>query len=693
MHSIKVKVLLLVIGIILASNAGLSIVSYSSFSKTLHKTVEQTLNITADEIAEKINDENNKNLAVVRALANLDLIKSRDLSIEEKNAILKGAGGTSDGIGNLSYFDKEGNCIIDGHMYNFTSDELYIREGLAGREYVSPPRFMGTGVTFMSIEVPVTDENGRNNGLLCMIVDGSRMTEFAKTLTVGYNSHPIVIDTASKVLVADADEERLLRSMNGESVIPTQGEIGQIYSNFVAGKSDFAVFTDPSTGSRYVGYYRPVGESCTWAVFCSAPYGDYFQPLESVKSNIVIVVIITMIVAIIISIALTTLFVKPLNVIRDDITGISQGNADLRKRIEMSEKGEIGGVVKGFNLFAAKLQNIIKEVKESKDVLSTAGEDLEASTQDTGTSISEIITNINNVHSQINAQSESVTETAGAVNQIASNIESLERMIENQSAGVAQASSAVEEMIGNIKSVNDSVDKMAISFADLTEDANNGSRLQLDVNDKIETIKNQSEALQEANAAIAAIAEQTNLLAMNAAIEAAHAGEAGKGFSVVADEIRKLSETSGEQSRSIGEELNRIGESINLVVNASEQSSTAFQNVTNKIKETDEVVRMIKAAMEEQNQGSRQISEALRDMNDSTIEVRTASKEMSEGNKQILAEINKLQNATNAMQGSMEEMTYGARKINETGTALTEIADKLKNSINKIGSQIDLFQV
>lgn len=372
---------------------------------------------------------------------------------------------------------------------------------------------------------------------------------------------------------------------------------------------------------------------------------------------------------------------------------MATGEADLTKRVTLRVLDEIGDLVINFNAFCDKLQTIIGETKKSKDELSLSGESMSASTQDTSSAITQIISNIESISRQIGTQNQSVQQTAGAVDEISANIESLNQMIEHQSSGVSQASAAVEQMIGNISSVNNSVEKMASSFEELESNANTGFKMQNDVNERILQIETQSEMLQDANTAISSIAEQTNLLAMNAAIEAAHAGEAGKGFAVVADEIRKLSETSSAQSKTIGEQLTKIKSQINEVVAASNESSRSFGVVSQKIQETDQLVMQIKAAMEEQNQGSQQITSALKTMNDSTEEVRAASVEMSNGNKLILDEVQHLQSATLEMKGSMDEMSNGARKINETGAALSNISGQVQDAIDKIGSQIDLFRV
>ena len=333
----------------------------------------------------------------------------------------------------------------------------------------------------------------------------------------------------------------------------------------------------------------------------------------------------------------------------------------------------------------------VNSVQAKAGALGEAGSRMAETTQETASSISSIIGAIDDMHAHISNQSASVEETAGAVNQIASNIESLNRMIETQSAGVTQASSAVEEMVGNINSVNGSVDKMAQSFEGLEAQARNGVAKQGSVNEKIKQIESQSQMLQEANSAIANIASQTNLLAMNAAIEAAHAGDAGRGFSVVAEEIRKLSETSSAQSKTIREELKTIESSINAVVGMSAESSSAFAGVASEIQSTDELVRQIKAAMEEQRAGSAQIIDALKDMNDSTEEVRSSAAEMSEGNKAILDEIRRLQDATSAMKDGMNEMAQGAQKISENGDVLDGVSETMKGVISKIGEQIDRF--
>ena len=419
--------------------------------------------------------------------------------------------------------------------------------------------------------------------------------------------------------------------------------------------------------------------------------------LESTVANMIKAIIPILVVLIVILVVIAYLIVKrfmaPLLGVKKTFNDISSGDADLTKRIAMKSSDEIGDVVAGFNKFAEKLQQIIKDMKISKSDLDVAGEDLHSSTEDTACAIEQILANINSILSIIETQTAAVDQTAGAVDEISSNISSLNNMIENQSSGVSQASAAVEQMIGNIRSVSTSMEKMSKSFDHLENNAQSGFSKLKDVNDRVQEIEKQSALLQEANSAIASIAEQTNLLAMNAAIEAAHAGDAGKGFAVVADEIRKLSETSSVQSKTIGEQLSQIQDSIDNVVSASSESSDAFAVVANELKDTSQVVIQIRAAMDEQNEGSAQITNALKMMNDSTVEVKNASEEMNKGNAMILDEVKQLQDATLQMKTGMDEVRAGAQKINETGAALSGISKKVRVSIDRIGSQVDLFKV
>ena len=72
---------------------------------------------------------------------------------------------------------------------------------------------------------------------------------------------------------------------------------------------------------------------------------------------------------------------------------------------------------------------------------------------------------------------------------------------------------------------------------------------------------------------ISDITEQTNVLALNAAIQAASAGDAGRGFTVVAEEVQRLAERSGEATKQIAAIVKTIQTDTQGAVSAMEEST------------------------------------------------------------------------------------------------------------------------
>ena len=677
--------LVMLLTVVILSNALTGIVAQLISRRVVSDSVHDNLaNITA-KIASEIYAVNASQFTMLEALATQPFMRDDTVSLEEKNAAVGAiARRNLTKFKNVSYFDRRGDSYTLGGERQNSADEAFFTTAMEGRKLVSDPTYdSAAGQTLMYYAIPVFNRHHVAQGVIAAITFGDSLSQIVSVMQVGRGSHPVVVNMKTGAIIGKFDG-----ADDGSAGLPRD-----VLDAVRSGSTGRRSYVDGVTKKKMTCVFQPVGENCDWAVYCAVPYSDFFGGLLFLSLAIVAILLFTVACATVACIILLAVSLRPLRTVDVSIHEIATGNADLTRRIDVQTRDEIGSVVDGFNMFAAKLQAIISQVKGSRNALNSAGDELDAGTQETAQSISEIIEHIRSVHGQIETQGESVTQTVNAVNQIAASIGSLEQLIAAQAVGVSKASDAVEQMIGNISSVNGSMDKMALSFGQLSDDAKNGAAKQLDVNDRIAQIETQSLMLQEANKTIANIARQTNLLAMNAAIEAAHAGETGAGFSVVADEIRMLSETSTAQSRTIGKQLSAIKASINDVVAASAESSEAFNSVTARIEETDQLVRQIKAAMEEQQTGSQQIIGVLQSMNNSTSAVHDASSEMSAENQAILAEVKHLQQATDEMLHSVDEMSAGARKINDTGASLGGISARMKASITEIGTQIDKFEV
>ncbi|QQO08776.1 methyl-accepting chemotaxis protein [Breznakiella homolactica] len=448
------------------------------------------------------------------------------------------------------------------------------------------------------------------------------------------------------------------------------------------------------TDMHVVYYPFTVGESTApWAIMVGIPMDKVMDPIYGMGQFTIGLALAAILLVAAVIFLVSLRITKPIVSVAAMLKDISEGEGDLTKRISLSSKDEIGDMAHYFNLTLDKIKGLIVAIKNQSGVLFDIAAELSSNMTETAAAVNQITANIQGIKTQAVNQSASVTETNSTMEQITVNIDKLNNHIENQSASVAESSSAVEEMLANIQSVTQTLVKNTDNVQNLADASEVGRTGLQEVSADIREIARESEGLLEINAVMENIASQTNLLSMNAAIEAAHAGDAGKGFAVVADEIRKLAESSGEQSKTISAVLKKIKESIDKITKSTDAVLSKFEAIDSGVRTVSDQEENIRNAMEEQGAGSKQILDAISQLNNITQMVKGGSEEMLTGSNEVIRESQNLEMVTQQITDGINEMASGAEQINSAVNQVNTISGQNKTSIDMLVAEVSKFKV
>jgi methyl-accepting chemotaxis protein len=517
-----------------------------------------------------------------------------------------------------------------------------------------------------------------------------------------------MLNIVATVFIRENDDYRRIttsiKDATGKRAVDTfMGAKSAAYPSIRAGKE--YIGNAVILGKNYLAAYHPLFQPNTSEVIGILFIGIEMSSIEKVisdnsKAGLIKLGIIVagILVVSILSISLISKFilVKPIVSVTTTLRDISEGEGDLTKTIEVNSEDEVGDLALYFNKTIGKIKDLVLVIKKQASVLAGIGTDLSSNMTETAAAINEITANIQSIKNRV-IENAKVKQSDEPMEQVIANINELNDNVENQSRNVSQASSAIEEMVASINSVTNTLVNNAANVNSLKEASDVGREGLSDVAQDIQKISEESEDLEEINGLMQSIASQTNLLSMNAAIEAAHAGEVGKGFAVVAEEIRKLADSSSEQSKTIGKALKKIAKSISKITASTEKVQTRFEAIESGVKTVSLQEENIRNAMEEQGQGSKQVLQSVGTLNELTQKVKSGSEKMLNGSREAMHESQtfnrNLEMMSQEIAGGMNEMATGADQINIAVNQVNEMTQKNRDAINDLLKEVSRFKV
>lgn len=297
----------------------------------------------------------------------------------------------------------------------------------------------------------------------------------------------------------------------------------------------------------------------------------------------------------------------------------------------------------GFNAIVDELYTFNKSVSEIAGTMKNTSDDITAV--------------LDQVAQAAITQAEDTTKAITILDGSVQNVTSISNDGQANKTQIEEAVTGIEDSFKNVQATAAQITTVLNSFRNIKKESTE--------------LKNNADDITQIVLIVAAIAKQINLLALNASIEAARAGEAGKGFTVVAEEVRKLSEETNQAVKQINESLMSFASSIGVVVEGIDTQYSVLENENTKL--TDAVMKS-----SQMNQNLKVVSEFL---------IKNSSELKSEADN-ITVLFDGIQN----LAAIAEENSASTQEANSNVTVYVEQIKKLTEQINVFDAMIQNFQ-
>ncbi|HYE83862.1 MAG TPA: methyl-accepting chemotaxis protein [Clostridia bacterium] len=629
-----------------------------------------SINTQKDNIISSMNELNtavNKalieriNANITQSLRSLELIpQSVDIlamdKFQQERIIRKIASSQQASFKVLTLTDVKGNvlCSMDLQASGKSmAQERWYSEAMRGQSFISDSYLDNRlNAPAFDISVPVLDQNKSVVGVLYAQIILDEIQTLINQTKIGESGIAYITDKNGIVLAHPQYEEMVMGSYNTVEHM-LEGPV-----NLVKGKEGSSQYEN-SKGEEVIGtYYRiPV---TGWGLITETGVAEALKPLKEAEGKAYVLIAAASVIALAGSLLLAFLIVRPLVNMAKVAGEIKDGN--LKKRLAVTSKDEIGELQNSFNLMTDSLCRVLGEV---------------------GAAVAEVTDAAHRL-------SESAGVSTAATEEISAIVESVAEGAESQMASVEVASGVVREITGKVDKTAQKTQTVAGTAEDAAQIAKEGTENINIINGTISMIKeivvdsaflvkrlgNKSTEMTGIVKVIKDITGKTNMLALNAAIEAARAGDAGKGFAVVANEIRNLAEQTREASKNIEALLQEVRHETEATVIAMNEGLVEVEKGTEAIGSTYSTFERIMKEIH-------LVAEEVRLASNSVLELRAESLQVIDAVSEVSNIAETTSRGTQNVLASTEEQSSAIQEISNSAVRLNEMAVALQNIVNK----------